>query len=363
MKRALDNLQVSYLSLNYLPENIADHAAVFVSAGTKYNGSHLLTTEEGNLLATYLQSGGKLYLESYSTWYYQKKTRVHPFFKYTSSKIPAWFFPSLKGVPFTFTDSLQFSYIHPSNYALFNFIPTFPAFTSFMNTDTLPKGVQVVYKGDDYSTIGSMFEFGSLIDGSGSSNKVNLMRHYLDLFDVAMPGPRTLFHADKFSICRWGEINFNDDSFDGVVSRVWSFPGGTPATSTEQNPTVQYIDAGSYDVILTVSDGANTRTLTKKGYIQVNVCAGMETNKSPEYIKVYPNPVASRLTLRFTEPVNQGYTLDFFDMMGRKMTGWKQITMAEQKEVMCDVSKFSNGLYFLIVRTPEWSKSTKILVE
>lgn len=43
---------------------------------------------------------------------------------------------------------------------------------------------------------------------------------------------------------------------------AWAFPGGTPAASTDEKPSVTYALAGTYDVSLTVSDahGSNGRT-------------------------------------------------------------------------------------------------------
>jgi PKD repeat protein len=61
------------------------------------------------------------------------------------------------------------------------------------------------------------------------------------------------------------------DSTSGAVptSWFWQFPGGTPATSTVQNPTVTYATPGVYDVTLTVSDGTSQTTMNKPAYITV----------------------------------------------------------------------------------------------
>ncbi|MBC7775251.1 MAG: DUF4832 domain-containing protein [Phycisphaerae bacterium] len=47
----------------------------------------------------------------------------------------------------------------------------------------------------------------------------------------------------------------------------WSFPGGTPATSTLPNPTVVYQNAGAFDVGLSVTNAAGTGTNLKNNYI------------------------------------------------------------------------------------------------
>lgn len=65
------------------------------------------------------------------------------------------------------------------------------------------------------------------------------------------------------------EIQFVDLSTATATSWQWSFPGGTPSTSTEQNPVVYYKKGGSYDVTLTVGDGSETDALTKEGFVEV----------------------------------------------------------------------------------------------
>jgi PKD repeat protein/C1A family cysteine protease len=53
-----------------------------------------------------------------------------------------------------------------------------------------------------------------------------------------------------------GQVQFYDTSTGGPTEWQWSFPGGTPSTSTAQNPMVTYAVAGAYDVGLTVAKGA-----------------------------------------------------------------------------------------------------------
>ncbi|SMO38711.1 LamG-like jellyroll fold domain-containing protein [Solitalea koreensis] len=63
------------------------------------------------------------------------------------------------------------------------------------------------------------------------------------------------------------------------VSYSWSFPGGTPATSTMENPVVSYATEGNFDVTLTVTDQYGTNTQTLPGFIKVlpSECAGVDS--------------------------------------------------------------------------------------
>lgn len=72
-------------------------------------------------------------------------------------------------------------------------------------------------------------------------------------------------------ICAGGSVSFSDQTTGGTpTSWSWSFPGGTPASSTIQNPVVVYNTAGVYNVTLTVDDGNGPVTKTITSYITVN---------------------------------------------------------------------------------------------
>jgi PKD repeat protein len=78
-------------------------------------------------------------------------------------------------------------------------------------------------------------------------------------------------NANSITACVNNPINFVDASWKaGITSWSWSFPGGSPATSTNQNPTVIYASPGWYNVILKVSNvvGSDTKTVNQMIYIQ-----------------------------------------------------------------------------------------------
>ncbi len=65
-------------------------------------------------------------------------------------------------------------------------------------------------------------------------------------------------------------VHFRDMSIGNITSWNWTFEGGEPATSTEQNPVVTYNRAGSYAVTLTVGDGTATDTKSRTAYVNVH---------------------------------------------------------------------------------------------
>lgn len=56
-----------------------------------------------------------------------------------------------------------------------------------------------------------------------------------------------------------------------ITDWSWVFEGGTPSTSTSQNPTnILYNTPGLYDVTLTATNADGSTPLTKTDYITVN---------------------------------------------------------------------------------------------
>lgn len=119
---------------------------------------------------------------------------------------------------------------------------------------------------------------------------------------IAIPGEAGInadFTSDITEVCSGGQVNFTDQSSGAITSWNWTFEGGTPSTSTDQNPTVTYNTTGVFDVTLEVGDGTSTSTLEITDMITVddipvqpdqpvgddNVCGGEEitytTNSVP----------------------------------------------------------------------------------
>ena len=88
---------------------------------------------------------------------------------------------------------------------------------------------------------------------------------------VALEGIVADFTVDATAVAIGGTVHFTDNSWGAQLTNWdWEFEGGTPATSTEMNPTVTYNQPGTYGVRLTVTnaDGeSNTKYLPN--YISV----------------------------------------------------------------------------------------------
>lgn len=77
------------------------------------------------------------------------------------------------------------------------------------------------------------------------------------------------FTADKQEVLAGETVNFSDQS-SGTASRwKWTFQGGDPASSELSGPAVKYMQPGTYEVTLEVSNSATSVSTKKTGFIKV----------------------------------------------------------------------------------------------
>lgn len=88
-------------------------------------------------------------------------------------------------------------------------------------------------------------------------------------FEMCAPAIAANFTSDIQDVCQFGNVQFDDLSMGSITSWLWTFEGGTPATSTSQNPLVTYNTVGVFDVTLTVTGSSGSDTYTASDYIQV----------------------------------------------------------------------------------------------
>ena len=64
-------------------------------------------------------------------------------------------------------------------------------------------------------------------------------------------------------------ITFSDLSSKSPDEWLWTFEGGNPSTSTEQNPTVTYSSHGTFDVTLVATNEGGENEIVKYDYINI----------------------------------------------------------------------------------------------
>ncbi|WP_113653583.1 LamG domain-containing protein [Pedobacter namyangjuensis] len=105
--------------------------------------------------------------------------------------------------------------------------------------------------------------------GSATVIKNNLIS-VLDITSVEAD-----FTSDFNATYTGGSIKFSDKSVGTATAWNWTFEGATTSTSTQQNPTVTYANAGRYKIKLVASNTAKSSTVERSGYIVVVPGSGL----------------------------------------------------------------------------------------
>lgn len=118
--------------------------------------------------------------------------------------------------------------------------------------------------------------------------------------------PVATVQVDDPTLCVNECSTFADLSPNGVTQRLWQFPGGTPATSTDSLVTVCYTEPGTYAATLTVSNAGGTDSSTLVDALVVEVCTGIRAEQDTNALHAWPNPTRGELNVVFEgrAPVN-----------------------------------------------------------
>lgn len=129
----------------------------------------------------------------------------------------------------------------------------------------------------------------------------------------------TDFSATPTSGCSPLTVNYTDLSAGATVWN-WSFPGGTPSTSTLKNPTVVYNAAGTYDATLVAANPAGNAqgTMTKTGYINVTTVPGTAQTPSGNNAMCIDPPTETYTTATLANTT--GYTWDLSPVTAGTLT-------------------------------------------
>lgn len=71
-------------------------------------------------------------------------------------------------------------------------------------------------------------------------------------------------------LCAGGQLTFANGTYNATPTSIeWNFPGGSPATSTANAPSITYNDPGVYDVTLTATNAQGSSSKNRKDYVRV----------------------------------------------------------------------------------------------
>lgn len=127
---------------------------------------------------------------------------------------------------------------------------------------------------------------------------------------AAPPGtlPVADFSGNNLNINMGGSVNFTDMTANNPTTWSWTFSGGNPASSMQQNPAnITYNTAGCFDVKLVASNAGGSDSITKTCYINVTSSGNA--------------PVADFIASATN--IQAGGSVDFLDFSTNNPASWK----------------------------------------
>ena len=173
-------------------ESLDNITGVFVVLGV-YGSKHVLTESEVTDLVTYVQAGGKVYMEGGDTWAFDSWTTLHGYFKVTGADDGDKTYGG-QGVGKHFVYGYDFDVA--TDYTVNNFVDQIdPVINSgaipvLRNTEqTFSLAVTYENSGTVYRTVGASLPFAALVEQAGDRavSPQQLMALYLDFLENGYP--------------------------------------------------------------------------------------------------------------------------------------------------------------------------------
>ncbi|MCX6295506.1 MAG: PKD domain-containing protein, partial [Bacteroidetes bacterium] len=125
---------------------------------------------------------------------------------------------------------------------------------------------------------------GLYMGGATGSSAARTQIYSFQIAPCVAVAPVANFSATPTTICAGSSVTFTDLSVNTPTSWAWTFTGGTPSSSTVQNPVVVYNTPGTYNVTLVSTNASGSSApVTMTSYITVNAipAAPVATNTGP----------------------------------------------------------------------------------
>jgi PKD repeat protein len=163
------------------------------------------------------------------------------------------------------------------------------------------------------------------------------------------------FEADDTHIVMGETVQFTDLTSNNPTTWAWMFPGGTPASSSLQNPMIKYEESGVFDVSLVVQNEFGSDTKSIEGYITVDSTIGI-TELLENGLSVFPNPLTGDILN--IDSRSQIEKIELFDYSGKKVLQ-KHLN---SKTAGINMQGLNKGIYILKVYSAKGLSVVKVSV-
>jgi hypothetical protein len=171
MQTVFSNIDVAATYTTSFPNNLDLYRCVFICLGVK-DDAHTLTSNEGDALASYLNNGGRLYMEGGDTWT-DPPTAVHSMFKIDGLSNGFDDLGLLFGQTGSFAEGMVYQY-NGDNEQIDRIVPLENAFELFRNQVPAYCNAVALDEGT-YKTVGVSFEFAGLNDNQNTREELMIL--------------------------------------------------------------------------------------------------------------------------------------------------------------------------------------------
>ncbi|MDD3960782.1 MAG: C25 family cysteine peptidase [Bacteroidales bacterium] len=277
----LENLEFNADYTTIFPTDLNRYKSLFICLGI-YPDNYTLSNNDGQMLADYLNSGGKIYMEGGDTWAYDPPTAVHPMFNITGLNDGGTDLFSVSGEDNTFTAGMTFTYSGANSYI--DQLAAVNSGIAILNNPSINYTCGVSNETETYKTIGTSFEFGGLTENATSPD--SLMAAYLTFFNLNPEtpinpphisfAPDSLYHLMALCATDTLEITISNTGGENLLcilqapSALWLSVHETqqiiPAGNTVALPVILSAEAiveGIYEemLIITTNDPENPQVV------------------------------------------------------------------------------------------------------
>lgn len=133
-----------------------------------------------------------------------------------------------------------------------------------------PANLALIFKQNLLDGADQISAFNNLVNNSRRLNLLGALQRVQQYICDTLSPPSASFNASAPAGCPGISVQFQNLSSSNADDFAWEFPGGSPASSSLQNPLVQYNLLGVFPVRLIVSNINGSDTLELQSFVDIN---------------------------------------------------------------------------------------------
>lgn len=161
------------------------------------------------------------------------------------------------------------------------------------------------------------------------------------------------FTSNTNEICDHEYVQFINHSQGDVLSYEWTFEGGYPPTSNQENPAVIYPNSGIFDVELIITNNEDESTVFQENMITVHNCTGTQTRPTKS-ITISPNP--SNGCFQVYSKNKEEFEISVYNSCG-------SLIHNSINNAYIDISHMSKGFYYVFINAGSSVYKEKLIIQ